>query len=433
MVVGDDSQSIYSFRGANFRNIMDFPKIFPGAKIITLEQNYRSTQPILNLTNEIIKYAKEKYSKTLFTDKEGNQKPILIQTQSENYQSRFIVQRVLELREEGIPLNDVAILFRAGWHSNDLEIELASHNIPFVKYGGLKFTETAHIKDVTAYLRITFNPLDSVGWLRILLLIEGIGPKTAGEIIFEVVDCKKGLGFLNEDRFSNKKYHQDLKRLFFTLRKIQSREIRPAEQIGILLKFYRPYLEQKYDDFNKRINDLDSLSRIAQRYNNLERFLSDITLEPLEIGQVDAGAKEEERLVLSTIHSAKGLQWQTVFIIFCIDGYLPSFRSLDSEEDVEEERRLLYVAATRAKENLYLMRPQIEYQGRNSLGFSKVSRFLEEGDILEEYVEEWGLADLEKVSWYKKNMMVEGDNPPIGILLCTHKDHALVEYAGAKG
>lgn len=364
-------------------------------KIITLEQNYRSTQPILNLTNRIIKHAREKYSKTLFTKTQGDQKPLFVQIPNENYQSRFIVQKVLELREEGKPLDTIAILFRAGWHSNDLEIELASHNILFVKYGGLKVMEAAHIKDAIAYLRVVFNPMDSVSWLRILLLIEGIGPKIAGEIILNIVDHGRGLGFLKKNRFKGKKYHQDLTGLFSTLSKIQSKEIRPTEQVGILLKFYRPYLEQKYDDFNKRINDLDSLSRIAKRYNNLERFLSDITLEPLEIGQVDAGDKEEEKLVLSTIHSAKGLEWQTVFIIFCIDGYLPSLRSLDNEEDVEEERRLLYVAATRAKENLYLMRPQVEYRGRSSPAFSRVSRFLEEGDILEEYVEEWGSADFE--------------------------------------
>ncbi|MBU0566535.1 ATP-dependent helicase, partial [bacterium] len=225
MVVGDDSQSIYSFRGANFRNIMDFPKIFSRAKIITLEQNYRSTQPILNLTNEIIRYAKEKYSKTLFTEKEGDQKPLFIQIPNENYQSRFIVRKVLELREEGKPLDSIAILFRAGWHSNDLEIELASHNIPFVKHGGLKFMEAAHIKDVIAYLRVVFNPLDSVSWLRILLLIEGIGPKIAGEIILNIVDHEKGLEFLKGNRFKGKKYHQDLNRLFSTLSKIQSKEI----------------------------------------------------------------------------------------------------------------------------------------------------------------------------------------------------------------
>lgn len=403
MVVGDDSQSIYSFRGANFRNIMDFPEVFPNTKIITIEQNYRSTQPILNLTNKIIEYAKEKYSKTLFTRKEGSQKPVFLETQTENYQSKFIVQRVLELREEGIPLDDIVVLFRAGWHSNDLEIELASHNIPFVKYGGFKFIETAHVKDVIAHLRIAFNPLDSVSWHRILLLIEGIGPKTANNITPEIVDNKRRLRFLKENRFSNKKYHKDLNRLFSTIKKIQSKKIPLAEQIRILLEYYRPLLENKYDDFNKRLNDLDSLVRIAERYNNLEQFLVDITLEPLETTQVDTVVtdKEEEKLILSTIHSAKGLEWHTVFIIFVVDGYLPSSYSLDSEEEIEEERRLLYVATTRAKENLYLIKPEIEYTGRNYFeqsysGFSKASRFLNEGDILEKYVEKWTLVDEKK-------------------------------------
>jgi DNA helicase-2/ATP-dependent DNA helicase PcrA len=195
MVVGDDSQSIYAFRGASFKNIMDFPKIFPDTKTITLEENYRSTQPILDLTNEIIRYANKKYPKNLFTKREGNQKPVFIEAENENYQSKFIVQRVLELREEEIPLNDIAVLFRAGWHSNDLEIELVSHNIPFVKHGGFKFIETAHVKDVIAHLRIVFNPLDAVSWHRILLLIEGIGNKTANDIITEIVDNGKGLEF----------------------------------------------------------------------------------------------------------------------------------------------------------------------------------------------------------------------------------------------
>ena len=199
MAVGDDSQSIYSFRGANFRNIMDFPKIFPDTKIITIEQNYRSTQSVLDLTNEIIQHAKEKYSKILFTRKEGRRKPVFIETQNENYQSKFIIQRVSELREEGIPLNNIAVLFRAAWHSNDLEIELATHNIPYVKYGGFKFIETAHVKDVIAHLRIVFNPLDSISWHRALLLIEGIGPKIANDITSEIVDNKRGLEFLRED------------------------------------------------------------------------------------------------------------------------------------------------------------------------------------------------------------------------------------------
>ncbi len=400
MVVGDDSQSIYAFRGANFKNIMDFPKIFPDTKIITLEENYRSTQPILDLTNEIIRYANEKYPKNLFTKREGNQKPVFIEAENENYQSQFIVQRVLELREEEIPLNDIAVLFRAGWLSNDLEIELKNHNIPFVKHGGFKFIEAAHVKDVIAHLRIVFNPLDAVSWHRILLLIEGIGTKTANDIITEIVDKDKGLEFFKVNRFLSRKYGGNLNRLGSTIEEIKSEEITPAEQIVILLEYYKPLFEKKYDDFNKRQKDLESLVRIAERYNNLEQFLVDTTLEPLEASQVDVEVtdNEDENLILSTIHSAKGLEWHTVFIIFLVDGYLPSTYSLDSEENVEEERRLLYVAATRAKENLYLLKPEIEYTGRNYfeqsyLGFSEVSRFLNEGDILEKYVERWNLID----------------------------------------
>ncbi|RJP54657.1 MAG: ATP-dependent helicase [Deltaproteobacteria bacterium] len=396
MAVGDDSQSIYSFRGANFRNIMDFPKIFPGTKIITIEQNYRSTQSVLDLTNEIIERAKEKYSKTLFTRKEGRRKPAFIETQNENYQSKFIIQRISELREEGVPLNNIAVLFRAAWHSNDLEIELASHSIPYVKYGGFKFIETAHAKDVIAHLRIVFNPLDSISWHRALLLIEGIGPKIANDITSEIVDNKRGLHFLRENRFMEKKYHKDLSRLSSTIEWISDNETVPAEQIRILLEYYKPLLENKYDDFNKRLNDLYSLVKICERYNNLEQFLVDVTLEPLEMSQTDAGITDKENLTLSTIHSAKGLEWHTVFIIFLVDGYLPSSYSLDDEESIEEERRLFYVATTRAKENLYLIKPEIEYSPRNYFsqsysGFSRVSRFLSEGDILKKYVERWAL------------------------------------------
>jgi DNA helicase-2/ATP-dependent DNA helicase PcrA len=406
MVVGDDSQSIYAFRGANFKNIMDFPLMFPDTKIITLEENYRSTPPILDLTNEIIQHATEKYPKNLFTTREGdqNQKPVFIETENENEQSKFIVQRVLELRAEGIALNDIAVLFRAGWHSNDLEIELVSHNIPFVKHGGFKFIEAAHVKDVIAHLRVAFNPLDAVSWQRILLLIQGIGTKTANDIIDEVVDNGTGVAFFKRN-FQRKKYGTRLNRLGSTIEAIKSEGISPAEKIDMLLKYYKPLFEKKYDDFNKRRKDLESLVRIGERYNKLEQFLADISLEGLETSQVgvEVADKEggEEKLILSTIHSAKGLEWHTVFIIFLVDGYLPSAYSLDSEENVEEERRLLYVAATRAKENLYLLKPDIEYAGRNYferayLSFSAVSRFLNEGDILEKYVERWNLIDEEE-------------------------------------
>jgi DNA helicase-2/ATP-dependent DNA helicase PcrA len=400
MVVGDDSQSIYSFRGANFKNIMDFPKKYKDARIIKLEQNYRSTQPILDFTNELISFAKESFRKTLYTKKEGIQKPVYIESQDDNYQSKFIVHRILELREEGVLLNDIAVLFRSGWHSMDLEIELMSHNIPFVKYGGLKFTEAAHIKDILAYLKVAYNPMDSVSWHRILLLIEGIGPQTASNLIGGIVDDGRGIDYLNENPHSNRKYSGDLEKLYSTLEMISGTKSPLSDKVKAVLGIYDPIMKEKYDDFNKRVNDVNSLEIIAQRYKELEDFLVDLTLEPLDERQTrtEPEDKDEDKLILSTIHSAKGLEWHTVFIISLIDGYIPSTYALFTAEEIEEERRLLYVAATRAKQNLYLVKPDIKsvggnYYERTYQKLTEVSRFLSDGKILDDFVEKWSLAD----------------------------------------
>ena len=388
MVVGDDAQSIYSFRGANFKNIMDFPKIFNGARIITLEENYRSTQPILNLTNAVIKEARDKFEKHLYTKKQGKNLPIFVDARDENAQSKFVADKVLELREEGIELSDMAVLFRSGWHSNDLEVELASRDIPFAKYGGQKFVEAAHIKDVLSYLRIAHNMLDEVSWFRALLLIPGIGPKTAQALINEVIVAKKG--FSPEEKFFKKT--ESLVKLFELLRDIDAASQTPQELIRIFLEYYQPLLKEKYDDFNKRLNDLDSLERIASRYKSLGSFLTDMALEPPERSLIEAGTKDldDSRLTLSTIHSAKGLEWHTVFLIYAAEGHLPSYLSLENEDDIEEERRLFYVAATRAKENLILLKPHIDRSPRSFMDgggsvFTQVSRFLEEGNILEKF------------------------------------------------
>jgi len=395
MVVGDDAQSIYSFRGANFKNIMDFPRLFKNTRIITLEENYRSTQPILNLTNEVIGRAKEKFEKNLYTKKTGGNQPVFIDAQDENAQSRYIVDKILELREAGVELKDMAVLFRSGWHSNDLEVELASRNIPFAKYGGQKFVEAAHIKDVISYLRIVYNAADQVSWLRALLLIPGIGPKSAQKIISALtIDKNKAIqgGII--------KNKGEAARLFEILKDIDSASAAclpagrdPAKIIEVFLEYYQPLLKHKYDDFHKRINDLDSLARIASRYKSLEQFLTDMALEPPERSIIEAGSKDKDDapLILSTIHSAKGLEWHTVFIIYVAEGHLPSYLSLEDEEGVEEERRLFYVASTRAKENLFLLKPQIERSPRSfmDLGgsvFTQVSRFLDEGDIMDKCV-----------------------------------------------
>lgn len=383
MVVGDDAQSIYSFRGANFRNIMDFPKVFRDVKIITLEENYRSTQPILNLTNEVISRAKEKFEKNLYTKKGGDKQPVFVDLPDENAQSRYIVDKILALREEGLELRDMAVLFRSGWHSNDLEIELSSRNIPFVKYGGQKFIEAAHIKDIISYLRIVYNHLDQVSWLRVLLLISGIGPKGAEKII-SMINPKGGF---NKELSLHK--NSEIARLFGLLGSIDLQRDKPSQIIEVFLEYYQPLLKNKYDDFHKRLNDLDSFLRIASRYRSLEDLLTDMALDPPERSIVEGGMgdKDDMPLTLSTIHSAKGLEWHTVFMIYLAEGHLPSYLSLEDDDAIEEERRLFYVGSTRAKENLFLLKPHIDRSPRSfmDLGgsvFTQLSRFLDEKHIL---------------------------------------------------
>jgi DNA helicase II / ATP-dependent DNA helicase PcrA len=389
MVVGDDSQSIYSFRGAHFKNIIDFPRMFPGTRVIKLEENYRSTQPILDLTNTVIRQARDKFEKKLFTRKQGTRLPVFVDAQDEHAQSRFVADKILELREEGVELGDVAVLFRSGWHSNDLEVELASRNIPFVKYGGNKFVEAAHIKDVMAYLRICHNPRDEVSWYRVLLLMPGIGPKSAQTIVEEVVGQAKGFSgcALCAKR-------ADVERLFDVFRRTQGPGQLPAELIRIFLALYQPYLKDAYDDHDRRSNDLDSLARIAERYKSLESFLTDMALDPPERSIVESGYRDTDgALTLSTIHSAKGLEWHTVFLLYVCEGHIPSYLSLEHEDALEEERRLFYVAATRAKENLFMLKPHVErsprsyFQDDGGRVFTQMSRFLDEGNILSSLVE----------------------------------------------
>lgn len=391
MAVGDDSQSIYSFRGADFRNIMAFPKLFPHTKVIKLEQNYRSSQPILDLTNAIIQGAKEKYSKTLFTDKEGGDKPIYVETDSENQQSKFVAKKILELREQGVPLNQIAVLMRSGWHSNDLEIELQARHIPFVKYGGFKFVEAAHIKDVMAYLRLVINPLDTISWNRVLTLIEGIGPKAA----LSIQGFLKGsdLKMFPYHVLEGKAYQQPVVSLIQALAKGQMMMEAPALLLEHLITAYRPFFKDKYDDFNKRSGDLDSLLGIAQRFQNVEEFLTELTLDPPTDTQVETQAahKEEAPLVLSTIHSAKGLEWHTVFLISAVDGLLPSFQSLTDPGQVEEERRLLYVALTRAKQNLCVIKPNLSHSKSylyTGMQLSRLCRFLDESRLLKTFADQ---------------------------------------------
>ena len=389
MVVGDDSQSIYAFRGANFKNIIDFPGLFPETKIISLEENYRSVQPILDLTNVIIDRAAEKFSKKLFTRKTGGVTPVLVNAQSENGQSMFVVDKIRDLNMSGIPLSRIAVLFRAGFHSFDLELELAREKIPFIKVGGFKFTESAHIKDVLAHLKVISNPHDRISWYRILLLLEKIGPKTA-QNIYEAIDKEKS-GYAGLFTIKLKSgLNQRLNRLKQLFSNIDSGPLSVSEMGEIILNYYLPVLRDRYDDHPKRARDLEQLLTIMQRYNNLEQFLTDMALEPPNTSMDNTFAEtssDNNRLVLSTIHSAKGLEWHTVFIIWTLDGRFPSMHALNNEEDLEEELRLMYVAATRAQNNLFFTYPNNIYDKGSGLIFSRPSRFIDmiPDNILEKY------------------------------------------------
>jgi DNA helicase-2/ATP-dependent DNA helicase PcrA len=394
MVVGDDSQSIYAFRGANFRNIMDFPAMFEGTKIIKLEENYRSTQQILNVANVIIDRAREKYTKVLFTKKKEGVVPAMVVAEDEQMQAQFVSQRILELREEGVPLNEIAVLFRASYHSFDLEIELNQRNIPFVKVGGFKFMETAHIKDLLAHMKILANPLDTVSWHRVLLMVEKIGPKTAEEIFQDVM--KSGTGIKGLATVKPKpRFAQGFRKLRKALESADRKNLSSVDIGTMLLNYYVPVLEKKYDDHPKRFKDLEHLLTIMERYKSLESFLSDMALEPpnASVGDMLAADYEDEQLVLSTIHSAKGLEWHTVIIISALEGRFPVTFAARSDEEMEEELRLMYVAATRAKENLYFTCPINIYDRVAGRVFSKPSRFIE--GIPEEILEPWSLVSEE--------------------------------------
>ena len=390
MAVGDDAQSIYSFRGANYRNILDFPKLFENTKIIKLEQNYRSTQNILKFTNEIIDKAKEKYTKKLFSDIVSPQIPALICAKDTQMEADFICQKILELLDEDISLSDICVLIRNARMSYNLEIELSKRAIPFQKFGGPKFMETAHIKDIVAHLRVLLNPDDIISLTRILLLLKGVGASTVNNIMPVVK------GHLNPDiKLLPSNKTQSLTPLFSTLGKLRDvlPKKKPEEIVSAVINYYRPILKDKYDDFTKREKDLDHFEYLATQYSNLEDFISDLALEPPDasVEGMYKNNSDDEALTISTIHSAKGLEWDTVFIIGAVDGRFPSAYSFNSAEEMDEELRLMYVAATRAKNNLYITYPVDMYDYAMNMVLSKPSRFLD--GIPDDILEKWDITE----------------------------------------
>lgn len=386
-VVGDDAQSIYSFRGANFRNILDFPRQFPGATIVPLEQNYRSTAPILDVTNTVISRASERFTKNLWTERTGGDEPWLVAARDEQEQTRFVVDRILELHEEGTPLNEMAVLFRAGYMSADLEIELTNRKIPFEKWGGLKFLEAAHVKDVLAFLRILENPRDEVSWYRILLLLPGIGDATARAAIDSMAATAwESMSFGRyEPPPRARAAHSALVALLDDLRSGRTTEqAQVSAEIARVRLLYDAILRDRYDKPQPRLADLDQLQTIAGGYPDRAAFLSALALEPPEATQDLAGGRtgeDEDVLILSTAHSAKGKEWDAVFVIWAVDGWFPSARCLATDEGTEEERRLMYVAMTRARNHLSISYPLNAYSTRRGSDYSidQLSRFIDRG------------------------------------------------------
>ncbi|HET9478399.1 MAG TPA: UvrD-helicase domain-containing protein, partial [Pyrinomonadaceae bacterium] len=385
-VVGDEFQSIYSFRGASHRNMLEFPKLFPKAQIIKLEENFRSTQPILDVANAIIADVKESYKKRLYSRIDGGQPPVVVSARDENEQSRFVAQRIAELRDEGVPLAEIAVLFRSSSHSFDLEIELGKHGIPFRKFGGMRFAESAHIKDALAFLRVVTKPSDTLSWFRALKLIDHIGDATVYQILehlgveqkeFRSTRSKAGL-FKKLHRFpSRPAYRAQLTRLARVLCTVVESNT-PAEQLSAVLRFYRPLLKNKYDDVQRRGRDLEHLQSIAKRYKTSAKLLEDVALDPTELVQGNTTRRSSGFVTLSTVHSAKGLEWDNVFLIWMTDGWFPANRFQDEFDDLEEERRLLYVATTRARKDLHFVYPAVNvYAGPETDGTPTISRFLE--------------------------------------------------------
>ncbi|PID77163.1 MAG: DNA helicase UvrD [Deltaproteobacteria bacterium] len=355
MVVGDDSQSIYSFRGADFYNIMRFPKIFAHTTTIKLEENYRSTQPILSLTNDIIRNAAEKYAKILYTSIEGEEKPVLYAAKDDREEAAFICNKIKEMCDSGMNIGEIAVLFRSGFHSYKLEMELASAGIDFDKRGGLKLTESAHMKDVLSFLRVLENPLDNLSWGRILLQLDKVGPKTAQKITRTIIASPDPFASLSSYP-AGKAWQAGLKKLSRFFDQLRGKKSSPAILFDLVLDYYRPFFEQIYrDDYPKRQKDLEQLRIIISDYDDLQSFIDDTALDPPESST--ALSPMEEKLVLSTIHSAKGLEWDAVFIMGLADGRFPHVSAKMSEQ-MEEERRLLYVAATRARKILYFTYPR---------------------------------------------------------------------------
>ena len=396
-MVGDDAQAIYGFRAATVRNILDFPTRFPGTTVVKLERNYRSTTPILDASNAVIALAPERHEKSLRSERGGGVTVSLQACLDDRGQADAVCRDVLAARERGVPLTHQAVLFRAAHHSDVLEIELLRRNIPFVKYGGLKFLEAAHVKDAMSLLRVLENPHDEVAWFRVLQLPEGMGPASArrtmdaigvrgaGDVspMVNLIDGSSGTGV----PAAAAEGIADLRRALEDC--ADETVVTPGAQLERLRAYLEPIVVQRYDAPGPRLADLDQLALLARGYESRSRFLAELTLDPPASTADLAGppSLDEDYLILSTIHSAKGLEWDTVHVIHATDGCIPSDLATGDEEELAEERRLLYVAMTRARNELTLTYPQRYYRRQKPRDdvhmYAVVSRFLDDHTVLE--------------------------------------------------
>jgi DNA helicase II / ATP-dependent DNA helicase PcrA len=392
-VVGDDAQAIYSFRAATVRNILDFPGQFsPPARIITLDRNYRSSQPILTAANGVIELASERFTKNLWTDRTGTERPLLVSVRDEVDQARYIVERVLENRESGVVLKQQAVLFRASHHSGPLEVELTRRNIPFVKFGGLKFLDAAHIKDMLALLRFVENPRDRVAGFRVMQLMQGVGPGSAQRVLDHIAAAADPIGALPAAP-TPPRAGDDWKDFIETVAALRARHTGWPAEMERARRWYEPHLDRIHEDAMTRHADLIQLEQIASGYPSRERFLTELTLDPPDATSDEAGVPllDEDYLILSTVHSAKGQEWRSVFMLNVVDGCIPSDLGAGTSAELEEERRLLHVGMTRAKDDLHLIIPQRFFtHGQSAHGdrhvYASRTRFIPKGllDLFEQ-------------------------------------------------
>jgi DNA helicase-2/ATP-dependent DNA helicase PcrA len=395
-VVGDDAQSIYAFRGATVRNILDFPHQFTQpARVVTLERNYRSTQPILEASNAVIAAARERHAKNLFSDKASSQRAQLVLVPDEAQQARWVADQVLRQREAGATLKSQAVLFRTSHHSAALELELARRNIPFVKFGGLKFLEASHIKDVMALLRFAQNPRGRMAGFRVAQLVPGVGAATATRLLDAMGQASDPHQALQAFE-APAQAHEEWAQLAALFSKLNDPELAWPADMEVAKSWYLPQLERMHDDAQVRKLDVEQLARLAAGYGSRERFLTELTLDPPEATSDQSGPplRDEDYLILSTIHSAKGQEWKAVHVLNVVDGCIPSDMATGSTDELEEERRLLYVAMTRAREHLHLIVPQRFYVSQQSGGgdrhlYAGRSRFISEAMV----------AQFEQVTW----------------------------------